>query len=119
MAKNSSPSRAPKNGAQRQCELTEREKCRSSRQKKSSQPPGRHNHRHTARRNTVQTSSTNLRVDADHHAENMKFSQKLAVPGTAHRNNVQAFRCELPWNPMEAASESESTFHVENQEIRP
>ena len=30
MAKNSSPSRAPKNGAQRQCELTEREKCRIS-----------------------------------------------------------------------------------------
>ena len=30
MAKNSSPSRAPKHGAQRQCELTEREKCRIS-----------------------------------------------------------------------------------------
>ena len=30
MAKNSSPSRAPKNGAQRQCELTELEKCRIS-----------------------------------------------------------------------------------------
>ena len=30
MAKNSSPSRAPKNGAQRQCELTEREKWREN-----------------------------------------------------------------------------------------
>ena len=28
MAKNSSPSRAPKDGAQRHCALTEREKCR-------------------------------------------------------------------------------------------
>ena len=30
------------------------------------------------------------------------------VPDTVHRNNVQIFKCELPWNSMEAASGSET-----------
>ena len=43
-------------------------------------PPGRRKHRHTARRNNVQISSANLRVDipVNLHVENMKFFQKLA-----------------------------------------
>ena len=39
MAKSSSPSKAPKYGAQRQCELTEREKCSISRRKTPDQRP--------------------------------------------------------------------------------
>ena len=38
-------------------------------------PTGRHKHRHTARRNNVQISSANLRVDirVNLHIENVKF----------------------------------------------
>ena len=58
MAKNSSPSRAPKNGAQLRKNPEEREK-RPKRPKNPIKPPGRHKHRHTARRNNVQISSAN------------------------------------------------------------
>ena len=42
-------------------------------------PPGRHKHHHTARRNNVQISIANLRVDirVNLHVENMKFFRKL------------------------------------------
>ena len=77
MAKNSSPSRAPKNGAQLRENPEEREK-RPKRPKNPVKPPGRHKHRHAARRNNVQISSANrARLPMNLHVENMKFFQKL------------------------------------------
>ena len=110
MAKNSSPSRAPKNGAQLRENPEEREK-RPQRPKNPIKPPGRHKHRHTARRNNVQIFSANRAWTSDEPSRRKyEILPKARGLTTAHRNNVQIFKCELPWHSMEAASGSESTF---------
>ena len=116
MAKNSSPSRAPKNGAQLRENPEEREK-RPKRPKNPVKPPGRHKHRHTARRNNIQISSANrVRLPMNLHVENMKILPKARGLAherstTARRNNVQIFKCEL-------GLRIGVHFHVENKEIR-
>ena len=115
MAKNSSPSRAPKNGAPLRENPEEREK-KTKKAEKTVKPPGRHKHRHKARRNNVQISSAN-RAWTSEAPSRRKYEILPKARGltherstTAHRNNVQIFKCELPWHSMEATSGSESTF---------
>ena len=52
-------------------------------------PPGRHKHRHTARRNNLQISSANLRVDirVNLHEENMKILPKAR--GLTHERSTK------------------------------
>ena len=89
----------------------------SKKAEKPVKPPGRHKHRHTARRNNVQISSANLAWTSEYSSRG-KYEILPKARGltherstnTAHRNNVQISQCELPWHSMEAASGSESTF---------
>ena len=69
--------------------------------KKTIKPPGRHKHRHTARRNNVQISSAN-RAWTSEEPSRRKYEILPKARGltherstTAHRNNVQIFKCEL------------------------
>ena len=116
MAKNSSPSKAPKNGAQLRENPEEREK-RPKRPRNPVKPPGRHKHRHTARRNNVQISSAN-RAWTSEAPSRRKHEILPKARGltherstTAHRNNVQIFKCEL-------GLKIGVHIHVENVEIQ-
>ena len=101
MAKNSSPSRAPKTGAQLRDDPEEREKM-AKKAKNPVKPPGRHKHRHmTASRNNVQISSANCAWSSETPSRR-KYEILPKASGlthgrstTAHRNNVQIFKCEL------------------------
>ena len=116
MAKNSSPSRAPKNWRSTLGQPEEREKI-AKRPKNPVKPPGRHKHRHTARRNNVQVSSAN-RAWTSEAPSRRNFEILPKAPGltherstTAHRNNVQIFKCEL-------GLRIGVHIHVENVEIQ-
>ena len=95
--RNSSPSRAPKTGAQLRDDPEEREKM-AKKANNPVKPPGRHKHRHTARRNNVQISSAN-RAWTSEAPSRRKYEILPKTRGltherstTAHRNNVQIFQ---------------------------
>ena len=89
-----------KTGAQLRDNPEEREK-NGQRPKNPVKPHGRHKHRHTARRNNVQISSAN-RAWTSEAPSRRKYEILPKARGltherstTAHRNNVQIFKCEL------------------------
>ena len=105
-----------KTGAQLQTTRRSAKKWPKSR-KKPSNPPGRHKHRHTARRNNVQISSAN-RAWTSEAPSRGKYEILPKARGltherstTARRNNVQIFKCEL-------GLRIGVHIHVENVEIQ-
>ena len=120
MAKNSSPSRTPKNGAQLHGGAR---KMPHFTAKKKHQPPSRHEHRHTARRimSRFPVRTCGCRPSRTKY-EILPKARKLTHEVSARyklEEIIQFSKCELPWHSTEAASGSDSTFHVEDREIRP